>query len=289
MGWQQKLEAGGQECPRSFTNICTCDMHTVMRRVMIIAAMVASTAAASAQRSEPLVTDRPDQTESATTVRPGKVQIEMGGSIEIDTLETGAQRDYVVTSAPDALFRIGVVDGFEARVGTAWVRESYDQFDANAPGGLTTRVSNDRLEGHLGGKVSIREDEKEGFSLAVLGGVDIPFEEGLPLSVEIRGALAQEISSVFSLGVNLGGTLIDGDLGGFYTLVAGVGLNESLGTFVELYGDMPWQEEAAQSFDTGLTWSVTDNLQLDIAAGFGLNRDASDAMAGIGFSWRLPD
>ena len=245
----------------------------------------------AAQESDPLVTDRPDQTESATTVAPGKVQIEMGGSVEIDTLEANAQRDLVVISAPDLLVRIGLAERLELRVGTAFTRTSYDQFDPNSPGGVGTRFTSSQLEGHLGGKVSIHENVEEGSSSALFGGVNVPIAgDGGTYSAEIRASIAQEVSSIFSLGLNLGGTWEEGGtLGGFYTLVAGIGLSESFGTFVELYGDMPWQDDAAQSFDTGLTWGVSDNLQLDIAAGFGLNRSAADAMAGLGFSWRLPE
>lgn len=257
----------------------------------ILSLLLTTAGVAIAQESDPLVTDRPDQTESAITVAPGKVQIEMGGSVEIDTLETNAQRDLVVISAPDLLVRIGLAKGLELRVGSAWTRTSFDQFDPNSPGGLGTRFTSSVLEGHLGGKVSISEDAEEGFSSALLGGLTFPIigDDGSP-SAELRASIAQEVSSIFSLGLNIGGTWTEGGtLGGFYTLVTGIALNESFGTFVELYGDMPWQDDAAQAFDTGLTWGVSENLQLDIAAGFGLNREAPDAMVGLGFSWRLPE
>ena len=257
----------------------------------LLVLLLTTAVAAIAQESDPLITDRPDQTESATTVASGKVQIEMGGSVEIDTLEANAQRDLVVMSAPGLLVRIGLAKSLELRVGTAFTRTSYDQFDPNSPGGVGTRFASSQLEGHLGGKVSIFENGDEGFTSALLGGVSLPLagEDG-PVSAELRASVAQDISSIFSLGLNLGGTWIEGgDVGMFYTLVTGIALNESFGTFVELYGDMPWQDDAAQAFDTGLTWGVLENLQLDIAAGFGLNREAADAMFGLGFSWRLPE
>lgn len=263
------------------------------RTIPTILSLLLTTALTSnAQESDPLVTDRPDQTESATTVAAGKVQIEMGGSVEIDTLEANAQRDLVVISAPDLLVRIGLAKRLELRVGTAWTRTSFDQFDPNSPGGVGTRFTSSQLEGHLGGKVSIFDNGEEGFTSALLGGLTVPLtgDEDGSLSAELRASIAQDISSIFSLGLNLGGTWTEGDdVGMFYTLVTGIALSESLGTFVELYGDMPWQDDAAQAFDTGLTWGILENLQLDIAAGFGLNRSAADAMVGLGFSWRLPE
>jgi hypothetical protein len=39
-------------------------------------------------------------------------------------------------------------------------------------------------------------------------------------------------------------------------------------------------------FDTGMTFKVTPNLQLDASAGLGLNRHADEYFAGIGLSVR---
>ena len=45
---------------------------------------------------------------------------------------------------------------------------------------------------------------------------------------------------------------------------------------------------SAHSFDTGLTYMLTDNLQLDGAVGFGLSDEADDWFMTFGVSYRFP-
>lgn len=261
-------------------------MKNVFIRAALLLPILASAAAA---QSDPLVTDRPDQTESAITVAPGKVQIEAGGTVETDTAVFGTQRDEIIITAPSVLLRVGLLDRLEARIGGEWVQRSYEVFDPIAPDGTTRVTGSDPFELHLGGKLNLGDDQRSGFASAILGGVNIVTsgDPGLS-SAELRASLSQDFTSVFSGGVNLGAEWVDGDgTTTFYTLVVGLGLSETFGTFVELYGDMPWHEGAAQSFDTGLTWQTSEVFQLDLAAGFGLNREAKDALVGLGFSWRI--
>jgi len=60
-----------------------------------------------------IVTDRPDQTESSSSVKPGVVQLEVGWGYTFDKSATGFVR---TNEFPQTLVRIGVVDGFEIRL-----------------------------------------------------------------------------------------------------------------------------------------------------------------------------
>ena len=105
---------------------------------------------------------------------------------------------------------------------------------------------------------------------------------------ELRLSYASELSSTLSIGINVGGAWSEGeDIGGFYTFAVGVGLSESFGSFFEIYGNGPWEDVQDHSFDTGLTWLLSDVTQLDLAAGFGMTRAAPDAMIGLGVSTRF--
>jgi hypothetical protein len=75
-----------------------------------------------------------------------------------------------------------------------------------------------------------------------------------------------------------------------YTAALGYELSDAWGIFVDVFGDLPASDEAkaAHSLDAGLTFLVSPRLQLDLAAGIGLDGDAPDRFLGAGVSVRLP-
>jgi hypothetical protein len=62
-----------------------------------------------------------------------------------------------------------------------------------------------------------------------------------------------------------------------------------LGGFVEYYGLYPSTRgsDCQHNIDFGPVVLVNDNFQIDIRAGFGLNAEAPDFIAGIGFCFRF--
>ena len=82
----------------------------VMRNfTLIVVGILASSAFASA---DDIVTDRPDATESSSVVEPGYYQIEAGW-LYADNDGTGVD----VHTLPQTLFRMGIVDRLELRLG----------------------------------------------------------------------------------------------------------------------------------------------------------------------------
>ena len=66
-------------------------------------------------------------------------------------------------------------------------------------------------------------------------------------------------------------------------------LQENTGAYVEYlasYSDAA-SDDIAHSLNTGVTWLLSDNLQLDINGSVGLNDTASDYAAGVGLSYRF--
>ena len=237
---------------------------------------------------EDLVTDRPDQTESAVVVHSGKVQVEVGASISLDTLSPGMQRDLLELGLPDLLVRVGLLNGLEARLVGSYQRVSYTVSDGVVPGGVEQVFTSSNVG--LGAKVRLSGDDESNTHSALLLTASHALSGEDLASLELRVALGHSFSSLYSLGLNAGVDWVETNgLNGFYTLAAGVAISEPFGLFVEIYGDAPWEEEAGQSFDTGLTYKTSDNFQLDLAAGFGLTRHAPDATATVGFSWRIPE
>ena len=236
----------------------------------------------------PLVTDRPDQTESSVTVPAGSFQVESGFVYERDynTLIESDGYHYATT-----LLRYGLHKNLELRFGMA-----YQEIRSRT-------LATDELESltglspvNLGVKISVMKEKGWRPEMAFLTGITLPGTGLGAYSVSsfapsLRFAFSHTLTDRFSLGYNLGAEW-DGenpDALGIYTLVLGIGATERLGLFIEVYGAFPENGPADHRFDTGLTFLVADNFQLDMSGGLGLNKEAPDGFFNFGFSWRIPN
>ena len=86
----------------------------------------------------------------------------------------------------------------------------------------------------------------------------------------------------YNLGYNYYG-IGNGDL--TYSLVLGIGLSDKMGMYVETFGEYFDFAELTSNFDSGLTYLVKDNLQLDFSLGLGLTQIMNDFS--LGFSWNI--
>lgn len=258
---------------------------------MLAAINVAPVAADDAE----LVTDRPDQTESALVVPAGTLQVELGGLLTVD--DSAGERLEIV-EGPGTLVRWGLSSRWELRL--AWSGE----IDAE----LRQAGGRERFSGtgdpELGAKVELAAlDRGAPLDLALLAHVTLPAgdaEVGAPRadpSVRLLGA--HELGERIGLGWNAGYETASFEdaagrvhtLGRFvYTAALGFDLAPRWGAFVELFGDLPASDPApaAHSLDGGLTFAVAPRFQLDLAAGVGLDDDAPDRFVGVGLSFRVP-
>lgn len=79
---------------------------------------------------------------------------------------------------------------------------------------------------------------------------------------------------------------IDSEKGNFvYSFVSDYEINDKSGVFIETYGELIEFEELEASFDLGLAYQFTDNLEFEMAAGTGINHKMFFAL--IGLSWRI--
>ena len=249
-------------------------------KALLLSLMVqVGTGVASAQ-SPDLVTDRPDQTESATVVPRGLMQVETGYLFARD----GDVDGYEV---PGTLFRIGFGGWTELRIR-----------HAGMVGGEGSHGAGDS---ELGAKVNLI-GRADGWrpELAILGGLSLPTGDDGFSSDSVHSSFlvlfAHELSPRLSLGYNVGaawessGDQPDRDAFIVYSLVLGVGLTDRLSTFLELFGDRQTTGTTATSVsvDGGLTFLLTDIVQLDVYVGSGLRGPTDDVFVGTGLSFRLP-
>lgn len=242
----------------------------------------------------PLVTDRPDATESAVTVDRGFVQIEAGYLFA--SLELRGEK-VELSSIPTTLVRVGLAPKVELRFDWfGYISESRDEngerSDDSGPGNTA-----------LGLKIGLREERGAAPRLAILVDAILPTgDKGLRterIDPRIRVLGSNTLSERLSLGYNLGfsALTLEDDAGGFathgvgtYTVSLGIGITERWGTFTEFFGFIPTSgpESPANLFDFGFTWLASNSVQLDVSGGVGLNDHADDWFASAGFSIRLP-
>jgi len=241
--------------------------------------------ASFAVAKEPLVTDRPDFTESSSTVGSGVLQAEAG--ITFAAFRDGTD----VTTAGEVLARWGVSEKLELRfVLPTYVRES--SVGGNVSGFLNSA---------FGFKVELAQGEGSGLfggmEAALIASTTIPTGSSVLLdeSWQPSGVLASgwELSPTIGLGVNLG-VARPVDEGRRFTstwasVALGVGLTDSASLFFELYGfnreELRGPDTAA--FQTGLVCLFGPDFQLDVRVARRLTDRGVDFLVGTGLSWRL--
>lgn len=245
------------------------------------------------ESSEPaeLVTDRPDQTESATIVPPGSLQVETGVTFSSDSrgLEDGVDREQSLALAT-TLVRIGLLKNLELRL-----IGQHSQNQSNFAQGLGgERKTSGVSDLAIGGKFGVTEEDGLIPQIALnlhmalpIGGDNYRPQMAVP---DFRLLFAKTLTDDLSLGLNLGaeygGDQPDGTF--VYTLSLAMGLSDKLGAYVETYGDMPSGQKLNVLVDGGFTYLIMPLVQLDLEGGYSLseNTDLDYFIAG-GISFRL--
>lgn len=238
----------------------------------------------AAPNAEPLVTDRPDATESPETVGLGRFQLESGY-----TLTSSGNVD--VHSLGEFLLRIGVLqEDIEVRLG-------FNSLALVRGGG--TNASGLQNFG-IGAKVRVLSGGGVGHArptVAVLVGTSIPTgsdEIDAPTAQpEARLAAAWDLSQVVSLSTNLVWTSVKEDefddrhAAWGLSLALGYGLSERWGAYFEYFGAYPTGARDSENFlNSGLTYLISNDLQLDGRVGRGLNGRDDDFFVGFGTAVR---
>ncbi len=232
-----------------------------------------------------LITDRPDLTESAAIVPKKTLQIETGFVFEGDK-SGGVQEDNF--SLFTTLLRYGVNEYFELRMGT-----SLNMNTIKSGGESTSIFGVSSVD--VGMKIKMADGDGLKPQVALLANVIIP-EPGKEeysaeyLTPSMALAFSQDLSDRFSLGYNLGAVWngVTAKPAAKYSVALAIGLAEKLGSFVEIYGYFPQDEQGINIFDFGLTYLIRPNLQVDASAGFGLSEVSPDYFVNAGISWRIP-
>lgn len=242
-------------------------------------------------RDEPLVSDRPDFTEASTTVGRGVAQVEMGYTFTSNNDDGVRTRGH---SFPEMLWRIGMfAEWFEFRI--AYNAAATDSFAPPLP---QTRASGSE-DLYLGVKLGLTPQEGILPEMALVPQMTVPtgssaFTTGLVMP-GVNWLYGWDITETFSFGGSTQANRSVDDLGDVYLEVAqsftvGIALTEQLGMYTEWFALFPSGSLAARTqhyLNGGFTFSVTNDLQLDIRAGVGLSHASDDYFVGTGLVKRF--
>lgn len=234
-----------------------------------------------------LITDRPDQTESSAVVPHKSLQIETGFVLESDETNLIEQKSFAYNTT---LLRYGLLENFELRLGLEFLGEEVSIKNTDS-----TNTFSGLSPVYTGFKIEIADEEGWKPEIAFLGGLVLPFTANDDFKPEysaanIRFSFAHSLSDKLSLGYNLGAEW-NGETavpGYFYSIALGIGLTDKLGMFAEGFGLIPEEGDSEHLFDTGFTYLVLPNFQLDLSGGIGINDIAIDNFYSIGLTYRLP-
>jgi hypothetical protein len=248
----------------------------------LLGLVTASTA--PGQITDPLVTDRPDFTESAVAVQPGRIQLESGYTFS-------RENDVTTHAIGEVLARIGLVSRLELRL-------ALNSF------GFTDDASANQSgfeDFFVGAKIQVA-DAAPAFNLlkpgvALLVGTSIPMGQenfgGEGVWPELKLALEWDLSQRLSVASNLNAASIqvDDDRFGQFSgsLAAGYAIAVRWGAYLEYFGFASSKTRGLDEnfLNGGLTLLANNDLQFDARVGIGLNDPDVNYFLGLGFSWRI--
>jgi hypothetical protein len=232
---------------------------------------------AGAQTPPELSTDRPDLTESAALVPAGLWQFESGITRERIAEESGELKRFAVV---ELLTRVGISEVVEARLGTGYVHQRSSAVDGET---VTRGVAGVMA----GAKIRLSD------GAALLAHLHIPVghhDLRVPdLAPELVLAGEIPVSGSLELSGNFGGMWLSDEAAVFATAALGLSATERLGFFVEGFSAGAMHSRPIYQVETGSTYLLAPNLQVDCTGGATLFEADPGWFLGVGLSVRFPE
>ena len=227
--------------------------------------------------AQEIITDRPDQTESSSTIQKGNLQIESGLLLEFLGEDISCSERNIL--APTTLIRYGLLDFAELRI--------VSQIESVKNNSTSVTGISD-LE--IGTKLQLLKKEKSLLEIALLSHIIIP-TGSKEVSSNTTGSINKlcvshrsntNISIAYNLGYNYFGS---GKGNPTYSFVLGSAINDKASVYLEPYGELIEFEDNVININSGITYLMKDNFQLDFSFGTGINHIFN--YTAIGFSWNI--
>jgi hypothetical protein len=222
--------------------------------------------------------NRPSKTETATVLDKGVFQFESVFETEL-TGDPGDREKEILF--PGVMFRYGVGWGVELMLSNQY--ETYRDKSVSVNG--FTDID-------IGAKVLLLKGNDKKTEVALVSHLFLPTgSNGISnarVGNESMVLVYHELNEKMGIEYNVGYSNFEtdskrGDL--VYSFVTDYEINDKSGIFIETYGYLVEIEALEASVDFGIAHQFTDNLELELAAGTGINHEMFFAL--IGLSWRI--
>ena len=192
------------------------------------------------------------------------------------------------------MFRIGIAPQLELRLG--W--EGYQRISSPEASPDSENITEGVTDGTIGLKYQAPSKDSQSFAWGSILELGLPFgSSDISAGEPEPGAKflwAYELNDRFSLAGNINLTYAFGDAGRYSEIgtssTLSTELSEKAGIYLEYFGLTPTQlvPEADEYYlNTGITYAVSTDQQLDARIGCGLTDQSADWFAGFGFAIRL--
>lgn len=232
-----------------------------------------------AQYAETIGTARPGQAIGPRTL--GKKVFQVQSGVTYNAIDDNGYK--LTTTALGTVFRYGLFERFDLNAIVVWQNDdySYPPGDAHISGISNTQV---------GVRYSITDNDGWIPSLGVQGRLLLKLQDAayqrMDMGTNLVLATGNKLTESLSLATNWG--MLHAGNGGdaqfAYVVNLAYGVSDKVGVFVEVYGGL---NDFTSSYDTGFSYLVNSNLQLDFSAGWQGQDGVTDWFADAGVSWRF--
>lgn len=245
-----------------------------------------------------MASDRPGFSDSFSVVPRGYTHLEGGYSFDYDKENGDRTKNHVLG---EFSLRTGLFENFELRL--KWTGNSFTESHFATTSRWAGRhiTANDHDDGgtdmSIGFKTQLLKQNGLVPNLSIIPAISLPTGTGSKwtgdVDPEVRLAWNYGVTEKFSAyGVALAAGISDDDGRVFQagaSLAAFYQFTPKIGGFVEYYGLYPGMRDSdcQHNLDFGPVFLINDNFQIDVRAGVGLNEEAPDFQAGIGFCCRF--
>lgn len=245
----------------------------------------------------PIVTDRPGFSDSAALVPVGRLQIEGGYTYTFNREDNVRVHNH---QFPEAALRYGLTDWLELR--TKWNGWSVSDLHFKERKFGITHDRDDSVDGctdlSFGVKMPILKQEGWMPNLSVIPTIGIPIGDDSVagthhLVPEIKFPWNYALNDLWTIYGSFLGRVQNADDTQFWqtavTLATAYQVTDYMKLYFEYFGTYPEvrSEDCAHFISAGPIFKISDDVSLDLRAGMGLNEEAPDFQASIGFGIRL--
>ncbi len=246
-----------------------------MKKIVVVIGLLVSIQSFSQE----IITDRPDQTESSSTVGENNFQLESG------LLYLKNNGEHLKSFfGPAILVRYGISKGLELRF--------MSQYETTK---FLLEGENHKFSGlndlEIGAKIQLLRDENKSTEIAFLSHIIIPTGNDKVTSnyfgVINKLAISHELNDQIGIGYNVGYDNIAKKHFLTYSIAVGISISKVVSLYIEPYGSLGESGYFESNFDAGFTFLIHNNFQLDTSFGVGINNKMY--YFSTGFSWKIPN